>query len=134
MVTEMLPPQLHIHLQLSNKAGRLAIRSCPPGAQGAMTTGTQGIGVSTPIAAAVADATVGLAIDWHMPNGMMLTIGLLSIIFAIGLFCTNGRVGSTTMNDDGAIPKLHCNIAPAHTNFPIFTIYDLRFIIVNCAL
>ena len=97
----------------------LAIISLPPGIHGAAITGTQGIGVSTPMAAAVADATVGLAIDWHIPNGMMFAIGLLSMMFAIGLFCTFGRVGSTTINDDGAIPKLHCSIAPAQTNFPM---------------
>ena len=35
----------------------------------------QGIGVSTPRAAAVAAATVGFAIELHIPNGMMFTIG-----------------------------------------------------------
>jgi hypothetical protein len=35
-----------------------------------------GIGVSTPMAAAVAAATAGFAGDMHMPNGMMLTMGL----------------------------------------------------------
>ena len=45
-----------------------------PGAQGAVT-GTQGIGVSVPIAAAVADATVGLAVDMHMPNVGMFVSG-----------------------------------------------------------
>lgn len=82
-------------------------------------TGTQGIGVSVPIAAAVAEATVGLARDWHIPNGMMLTMGLMSEMLAMGLFCTKGRVGSGTMNVDGAIPKVHWSRAPAHTNCPI---------------
>jgi hypothetical protein len=56
-----------------------------PGAQGAGVTGMHGIGVSTPIAAEVADATVGLARLVHMPNGIMFTIGLLSIILAAGI-------------------------------------------------
>jgi len=47
-----------------------------PGAQGALVAGMQGIGVSTPDAAAVAEATVGLARDWHMPNGAIFTMGL----------------------------------------------------------
>ena len=90
-------------------------------------TGMQGIGVSTPMAAAVAEATVGLAIDWHMPKGMMLTIGLLSRMFPMGLFCTMGRIGSSTMKDDGAIPKLHCSIAPAQTNCPISNLFQFFF-------
>lgn len=57
-----------------------------PGAHGAGITGTQGIGVRTPMAAAVADATEGLAMLWHMPKGMMFTIGLLSMMFAAGMF------------------------------------------------
>ena len=73
-------------LQLSNKAGILVINSFPPGAHGETITGIHGIGVSTPIAADVADATVGLLMDWHMPNGMMFTIGAKSIMVAFGLF------------------------------------------------
>ena len=97
----------------------LATISLPPGTQGATITGTQGMGVRVPIAAAVADATVGFDIDWHIPKGMMLAMGFMSEIFAIGLFWTKGRVGSGTMNVDGAIPKLHWSTAPAHTNFPM---------------
>lgn len=40
-----------------------------PGIQGAVVTGMQGIGVKTPNAAAVAEATVGFAGDEHMPKG-----------------------------------------------------------------
>ena len=46
-----------------------------PGAQGAAVTGTQGIGVKTPSAAAVAAATCGFAMEVHIPKGMILTIG-----------------------------------------------------------
>ena len=63
MVMDICPPQLHIHLALLIRAGILAILTCPGGAHGAITTGIQGIGVNTPNAAAVADATVGFAID-----------------------------------------------------------------------
>jgi len=60
---DMFPPQLHIHLQLLSSAGELDTISLPPGAHGAAITGMHGIGVRTPIAAAVAEATVGLDID-----------------------------------------------------------------------
>ena len=53
-----------------------------PGTHGATVTGTQGMGVNTPNAAAVAEATVGLAGDEHIAKGKMLTIGLLSNILA----------------------------------------------------
>jgi hypothetical protein len=56
-----------------------------PGAQGAGVTGIQGIGVSTPKAAAVAAATVGLAMDWHMAKGMIFNIGMLSMMVAAGI-------------------------------------------------
>lgn len=63
IVIEILPPYAHISLQLSSKAGILEISSLPPGAHGATIAGIQGIGVKTPIAAAVAEATVGLLGD-----------------------------------------------------------------------
>lgn len=97
----------------------LQIISLPPGAQGAAITGIQGIGVKTPAAAAVAEATVGLAMLWHMPNGMIFAIGLLSIMLPAGLFCTFGRIGSITIKLEGAIPKEHWSKAPAVTNFAI---------------
>ena len=46
-----------------------------PGVQGAGITGIQGIGVITPIAAAVAEATVGFASEEHMPKGGILAMG-----------------------------------------------------------
>lgn len=107
-----------MHLQLSSNAGRLHTFTIPPGAQGAVMTGMQGIGVSTPIAAAVAAATVGFAIDWHIPKGLMFNIGAKSIMFAIGIFCTIG-LNPTTVRTEGAIPKLHCIIALFVTNLPI---------------
>lgn len=46
-----------------------------PGAQGDVVTGIQGMGVRTPSAAAVAEATVGLANELHIPKGRILTMG-----------------------------------------------------------
>lgn len=68
----------------------------------------QGIGVSMPIAAAVVAATVGLSRELHIPKGSMFTIGLLSMLFAIGV--EGGIVvvlEGNTINVDGADPKAH---------------------------
>ena len=78
-----------------------------PGIQGAGVAGMHGIGVSTPSAAAVAAATVGLARLLHIPNGIMFTNGLLSIIFAIGMLPTIVRLVGSTFNVPGAMPKEH---------------------------
>lgn len=72
----------------------------------------QGIGVSTPEAAAVAEATVGLASDMHMPNGMMFTIGMWSLMLAPGGPSTFTRLTGSTTRLDGAIPNEHMRIAP----------------------
>ena len=83
----MAPPHAHTHCEELFNAGLLAMSTVgDPGAQGAGMTGTHGIGVSTPRAAAVAAATVGFASDWHIPNGGMFTIGMLSMMVAAGLF------------------------------------------------
>ncbi len=44
---------------------------------------------------------------------------MLSMIFAISIFPHFGRRGTVTISDDGAIPKLHCSMAPIHTKLPI---------------
>src|SRR5580692_6507345 len=86
-----------------------------PGAHGAGITGTQGIGVNTPSAAAVAAATVGLAIELHMPKGGMFTIGLLSMMLAADVPHMHLFAGRT-FNVLGASPKLHIIIAPVVTS------------------
>ena len=68
-----------------------------------MITGTQGIGVNTPMAAEVADATVGLAIERHMPK-VGIFAGVKSIVVAISIFMHFGRSGTVTINEQGAIP------------------------------
>lgn len=66
----MTPPQLHISLQVLSTAGIPPINTVGiPGIHGAAVAGTQGIGVSTPNAAAVAEATVGFAMLEHIPKG-----------------------------------------------------------------
>ncbi len=96
-----------MHLDELFNAGILPISTVgEPGAHGAAVTGMHGIGVNAPSAAAVAEATVGLARDWHMPKGNMLTIGLLSIILAAGITLRTPLAGSMTKLL-GATPKLH---------------------------
>ena len=74
--TWITPPQLHMHLHVLFTAGFPPTSTVGlPGAQGADVTGMQGIGVSTPSAAAVAAATCGFAMEVHMPKGIMFTIG-----------------------------------------------------------
>lgn len=90
-----------------------------PGTQGPAGTGVHGIGVSTPRAAAVAEATEGLAMLVHMPKGGMLRNGTLSEIVPTGIdeAMTLG-FGSAT-NELGATPIVHCIIAPEVMNIPI---------------
>ena len=74
--TEITPPHAHMSFDASCNAGCPPMRTVgDPGTQGAIVIGTQGIGVSTPSAAAVAAATIGFAAHEHMPNGATLTIG-----------------------------------------------------------
>ena len=102
------PPQEHINFEELLSAGLLPIKTVvQPGVQGAVVTGTQGAGVNTPIAAAVADATAGFDIDVHIPNGIIFFIGTLSIIVAPGKFDTSTLFSGVTVKDDGAIPKEH---------------------------
>src|SRR5580693_5970122 len=96
-----------------------------PGVHGAGITGTQGIGVSTPSAAAVAAATVGLASDMHMPKGGMFTMGLLSIMLAAAvphMHLLAGRI----FNVLGATPKLHIIIAPVVTSCGMAIPFSIR--------
>ena len=110
---------MHINLELSLRAGWLATSTVgEPGAQGAVVIGMHGIGVKTPKAAAVADATVGFAIEVHITKGIMFNIGTLSMMLAIGMLVFTIFTGRTVI-ELGAVPKLHFSIAPLHTIEPI---------------
>ena len=84
-----------------------------PGFQG-VVTGRHGIGVSAPSAAAVAAATIGLASDWHIPNGGIFTMGMQSIMLPAGAVAMT-RLFGNTLRTEGAKPKLHLSIAPVTT-------------------
>lgn len=112
----MTPPQLHMHLHVLLRAGMPpAITVDDPGAHGAAVTGMHGMGVSTPMAADVADATVGFARLLHIPKGMMFTMGMLSMMFAAGMFEHMILLFGRTVSVLGATPKLHIRVAPETT-------------------
>lgn len=72
----MTPAQEHMALQLLFSVGMPPVRIVgDPGTQGATVMGMQGIGVNAPNAAAVAAATIGLAMLEHIPNVGMFPIG-----------------------------------------------------------
>ncbi len=112
-----------MHFDELLRAGMLPIKTVgDPGTHGATVAGTQGIGVKTPKAAAVAEATVGLAGQLHIPKVGILTIGLLSIILAAGTLLHIVQFVGNTIRLVGAAPKEHCNIAPITTSCPIFSL------------
>ena len=80
--------------------------------QGAAVAGTQGMGVSTPKAAAVAEATTGFARDRHMPKVGMFTKGLLSRMFATGGPPPRTRFTGSTLRGAGVTPMLQLSMAP----------------------
>ena len=119
-ITVICPPQLHISLHVSVKAGILPTFTVgEPGVHGDGVTGTQGWGVKTPIAADVAAATVGLDKELHTPKGMMLTIGLLSIIVPTGLLPAITLFCGVMVRALGAAPKVHVSCVPTVTNIAI---------------
>jgi hypothetical protein len=123
-----------MHLEVSFRAGMLASFTIgEPGVQGAVVFGMQGIGVNTPRAAVVAEATAGLAIEMHMPNGRIFTIGMKSIILAGDMPPTFAILVGKTTRLLGAMPKLHVSMAPLTTclgmliySFPAGGFRDIR--------
>src|SRR5262249_17859023 len=104
----MTPSQLHRHCDVLFRAGAPSISTVgDPGTQGAAVAGMHGMGVRTPRAAAVAAATVGFAIEVHIPNGRMFVIGIWSMMLAAsGPPSITRWIGKTT-SALGASPKLH---------------------------
>jgi hypothetical protein len=116
VVKVMTPAQVHINCETLSRDGKLPSSTVgAPVTQGDGVTGTHGIGVSTPSAAAVADATAGLAKDWHAPNGMMFTIGMWSMMLASGTELVITRFVGNTTRELGAMPNVHCICAPIQT-------------------
>ncbi len=111
------PPQMHMHLE------DFVINGAPPTStrdeeiQGAGVTGMHGMGVSTPKAAAVADATTGFAIDRHKPKGVILISGLLSMMLPTGGPWPNTRLIGSTFSGAGVSPMLQRNKLPLTSGF-----------------
>lgn len=105
----MTPAHMHANFEELFSAGELLSNTEGlPGAQGAVVAGTHGMGVKTPLAAAVALATCGFAIEEHIPNGITLTIGTLSMMLALSSPETMiGGPFGMTISDDGAVPNEH---------------------------
>lgn len=106
------PPYEHIHIEVEVSAGEPQILTVSePGFHGAIVSGIHGIGVNTPIAAAVAAATVGFAGELHIPKGTIFFIGVLSPIVAAGSLLAKTLVTGKTSMDEGATPKVHVSMA-----------------------
>jgi hypothetical protein len=72
----IVPPYEHIHFDASFNAGILPINTVgTPGIHGPAVIGVHGMGVNTPLAAEVADAVAGFAMEVHVANGIMFTNG-----------------------------------------------------------
>ena len=87
-----------------------------PGVQGPVGTGTQGIGVRVPSAAAVAAATAGLAILLQRIKEGMFNIGTISAmvptsVAGVVIAAPLGR----KVRGIGALPIVHWAIAPVVT-------------------
>ena len=112
LVIVMSPPHVHrLVLMLSNAGIPPTNTVGAPTFQGDTTTGMQGMGVSTPMAALVAAATEGLLGVVHIPNGMMFFIGMKSMILAAGCVPDSTRFSGVTIRAEGAIPKMQVNVA-----------------------
>lgn len=94
-----------------------------PGAQ-ATVTGTHGVGVSTPLAAVVAEAVAGLVNDEHIANVGILVTGIASLILA-AVILSAVTPGIATTNTAGEAPKLQDILAVAATNCAIVNYLSL---------
>jgi hypothetical protein len=123
-VIEMFPVHAQEHLEsLLSAATPSTVVNDAPGDHGPVITGMQGIGVSTPIAAAVAAATSGFACVWHMPNGATFTMGMMSFTVATGISAADAGPMGKIVSDDGARPWSHRSIAPWQTSFDMSRCY-----------
>ncbi len=135
LVIEINPAHVHMHWEDARNTGCPLMRrvgGLAPGVQGAAVTGMQGMGVRTPIAAEVAEATVGFAILVHIPKGGIFTMGLKSMMVAIGLPDTRTRLSGNAISVEGATPNVHIRIAPAVTTGSISILKDFINKIKKC--
>ena len=111
----MAPAKLQFRIQGSVSSGippKTAVGD--PGAQGPAGVGVQGMGVRTPIAAAVAPATAGLARLSQTPKGRTFKKG---VIFMIVPICVppNTMGEGRNIREAGAAPMEQADMAPDTT-------------------
>lgn len=108
----IVPPHMHWHMDVLFSTGIFPSNTVgEPGTQGATVFGMHGMGVSTPIAAAVAVATMGLAGEMHTPNGMIFTMGAKSMMLAATCLPHCTRFTGSTCSTEGAAPMVHISCA-----------------------
>lgn len=116
----MDPPQMHVFFAEFTSMGLPKIFTIGlTGVHGDGTTGTQGIGVKTPLFAMVAANTTGFLIFLHIPKGKMLKHGIKSMTDDDGkkqIVTGEGR----GIRGEGAAPKEHLQSPVRITGFPIF--------------
>ena len=62
---------------------------------------------------------VGFARDMQIPNGVMFTKGLLSMMFAMGLPSAMTRLRGKTLIGAGGPPNEHIRLSPVMTGWDI---------------
>jgi hypothetical protein len=102
-----------------------------PGAH-ATVTGIHGVGVSTPLAADVADAVVGFVRDEHIPNVGIFVTGIASLILAAAILSAV-TVETVTNNVAGEAPKVQDILAVAATNCAIVNLPSIYRFTINLA-
>jgi|GEM_PF-926904 len=118
---DMIPNHEQLHLEVLLSAGDfLKVTVGDPGVHG-VVTGIHGVGVNTPLAAAVAEAVVGFVSDEHIPNVGILVTGIASRILAATILSAV-TPGIVTSNVAGDAPKLQDILAVAATNCGIVII------------
>jgi hypothetical protein len=105
LVISIEPVHTQVHFELLVRAAASSTNAVSaPGDQGAGMRGMQGIGVKTPMAAAVAAATSGFAGLWHWPKTAMLTIGRRSFTEATGSSAPTALTSGNTVRDAAEVP------------------------------
>lgn len=111
----IMPPQMQVRQAVSFSAGNIAVGTVgAPVTQGAGVFGTQGIGVSAPMAADVAEAVAGKAREEHTPKGGMFIKGLWSMMLPASMY-PDFTIFGVAMKLEGAAPMVHFMIAPVTT-------------------
>ncbi|GHT88314.1 hypothetical protein FACS1894113_0460 [Alphaproteobacteria bacterium] len=111
------PPKAHIHIFPFMTTAPVASSTVGlVDTQGDAITGTHGIGVKTPSAAAVAAATAGLAGHEHIPKHAILSIGTKLVMLATGKLQARTLFKGRMLSGPGATPNEHLHTAPFTAN------------------